>query len=197
MAAPDFSITNVFVLMLENRSLDHLLGFSQLQGVDALTGQPTTIAGLDVSRDWNAKTDEQPVHVFSPADWTMPDDPGHEFPDVREQLCGINGTYPHINNSGFVTNYAKLDPGQPDEIMKCYVPEQLPILTTLAREFAVCDHWFSSMPGPTWPNRGGHLHLSDYVEKDAVQPIEVALQIQAEPVERKNWINGKLAGKVQ
>ena len=27
------------------------------------------------------------------------------------------------------------------------------MLNTLAREFAVCDQWFSSMPGPTWPNR--------------------------------------------
>lgn len=151
-AKPD-RIKHVFVLMLENRSFDHLLGFSQLQGVDALTGQPTTIAGLDVTRDWNATTDGQQVHVFSPADWTMPDDPGHEFLDVQAQLCGINGTYPHIDNSGFVVNYAKVDPAQPGEIMKCYAPEQLPVLTTLAREFAVCDHWFSSMPGPTWPNR--------------------------------------------
>ncbi len=146
-------IKHVFVLMLENRSFDHMLGFSQLQGVDALTGQPTTIAGLDAARDWNANTDGQPIHVFSPADWTMPDDPGHEFLDVRTQLCGVNGTYPHINNSGFVANFAKIDPKQPAEIMKCFAPEQLPILTTLAREFAVCDHWFSSMPGPTWPNR--------------------------------------------
>jgi hypothetical protein len=37
--------------------------------------------------------------------------------------------------------------------MECYAPQQLPILNTLAREFAVCDNWFSSMPGPTWPNR--------------------------------------------
>ena len=29
----------------------------------------------------------------------------------------------------------------------------VPVITALAREFAVCDHWFSSMPGPTWPNR--------------------------------------------
>jgi phospholipase C len=151
-AKPD-RIKHVFVLMLENRSFDHMLGFSQLQGVDALTGQPTTIVGLDAVSDWNANTDGQPVHVSSPADWTMPDDPGHEFPDVQAQLCGINGTYPHIDNSGFVANYAKVDSKQPGEIMKCYAPEQLPILTTLAREFAVCDHWFSSMPGPTWPNR--------------------------------------------
>jgi hypothetical protein len=40
-----------------------------------------------------------------------------------------------------------------DDIMRCLSPEQLPVLNALAREFAVCDHWHSSMPGPTWPNR--------------------------------------------
>ena len=29
----------------------------------------------------------------------------------------------------------------------------MPVASTLAREFAVCDRWFSSLPGPTWPNR--------------------------------------------
>lgn len=151
-AKPD-RIKHVFVLMLENRSFDHLLGFSQLKGTDAVTGQPTSIEGLDPVRDWNAGPDGKPVPVSSPADWAMPHDPGHEFPDVMEQLCGVNGTFPHINNSGFVADYAKVDPAHPGEIMKCYAPEQLPVITTLAREFAVCDHWFSSMPGPTWPNR--------------------------------------------
>ena len=37
--------------------------------------------------------------------------------------------------------------------MKCYSPDQLPVLSTLAEEFAICDHWHASMPGPTWPNR--------------------------------------------
>ena len=146
-------IKHVFVLMLENRSFDHLLGFSQLKGTDAITGQPTSIEGLDPVRDWNAGPDGKPLPVSSPADWAMPYDPGHEYPDVMEQLCGANGSYPHINNSGFVADYAKVDPAHPGEIMKCYAPEQLPVITTLAREFAVCDHWFSSMPGPTWPNR--------------------------------------------
>jgi phospholipase C len=27
------------------------------------------------------------------------------------------------------------------------------VLTELGRQFLVCDNWFSSMPGPTWPNR--------------------------------------------
>jgi phospholipase C len=37
--------------------------------------------------------------------------------------------------------------------MLCMSPEQIPVLNVLAREFAVCDHWHASMPGPTWPNR--------------------------------------------
>jgi phospholipase C len=84
-------------------------------------------------------------------------DPGHGFVDTMEQLCGTaSGTYPPyppVTNSGFVASYFQFDPENASAIMHCYAPEQLPILTTLAQEFAVCDRWFSSMPGPTWPNR--------------------------------------------
>jgi phospholipase C len=146
-------IKHVFVLMLENRSFDHMLGFSNLQGVDAITGQPTTIEGVDPARDWNLDPQGNKVPVFTPAKWAMDYDPGHEFTDVKIQLCGVNGNYPNIDNSGFVADFAKVNPANPGEIMQCYSPDQLPVITTLAREFAVCDHWFSSMPGPTWPNR--------------------------------------------
>src|SRR5947207_5853307 len=39
-------INHVFVLMLENRSFDHMLGFSGIKGTDALTGSATQIIGL-------------------------------------------------------------------------------------------------------------------------------------------------------
>ena len=42
-------IKHVFVLMLENRSFDHMLGFSGITGTDAATGQPTAIDGLNGS----------------------------------------------------------------------------------------------------------------------------------------------------
>ncbi len=146
-------IKHVFVLMLENRSFDHLLGFSNIQGIDAVTGLATTIEGLNPTDDWNLDPNGKKIFVSSPADWAMPHDPGHEFSDVKMQLCGVKGNYPHIDNSGFAANYAHIDPANAGEIMKCYAPDQVPVITTLAREFAVCDHWFSSMPGPTWPNR--------------------------------------------
>jgi phospholipase C len=70
----------------------------------------------------------------------------------------MGGNYPPIDNSGFVASYveacSKANKQNPlGEIMKCYSPDQLPVLTALAKEFAVCDNWHASMPGPTWPNR--------------------------------------------
>ena len=157
------SVDHVFVLMLENRSFDQMLGFSRIQGTDAVTGTPTGIDGL-------AGTEENPsprggaVEVSASAQFVAGADPGHEFPDVREQLCGSGGyssptpppgsVDPNITNSGFVSSFAgKYPSADPTTPMKCFNPGQLPVLTTLAKEFAVCDHWFSSMPGPTWPNR--------------------------------------------
>jgi phospholipase C len=146
-------IKHVFVVMLENRSFDHMLGLSNIRGIDAVSGRPAVIEGLNANNDWNLDQNGNKISATSPADWAMPYDPGHEFNDVKDQLCGPGGIYPYISNSGFVTSYSKIDPAHPGEIMKCYAPDQLPVLTALAQEFAVCDHWFSSMPGPTWPNR--------------------------------------------
>jgi len=159
MAVPAAPLAErVFVLMLENRSFDHLLGFSGMTGQDAETGRPTAINGLSGSASnlYNGRR----YAVSQPADWTMPLDPGHEFTDVLVQLCGAGavytpgGSYPPVNNSGYVDAYAGSGGGSnPGEIMKCFSPAQLPVLTGLAREFAVCDGWRASMPGPTWPNR--------------------------------------------
>jgi phospholipase C len=158
------NIKHVFVLMLENRSFDHMLGFSGLTGTDAVTGQHTSIEGVS-SANTNSY-DNKNYPATNDAANTMGYDPGHEFNDVLEQLCGAGtkytgGAYPKINNTGFVSNYATTkssgEGGAKDgfgEIMKCYhSPSALPVMMGLAREFAVCDHWYSSLPGPTWPNR--------------------------------------------
>ena len=84
-------IKHVFVVMLENRSFDHMLGLSNIQGIDAVSGQPAVIEGLNASNDWNLDQDGNKVFASSPADWSMPYDPSHEFNDVKEQLCGAGG----------------------------------------------------------------------------------------------------------
>jgi phospholipase C len=40
------SVEHIFVLMLEYRTFDHMLGFSMINGRDAETGQPTKVNGL-------------------------------------------------------------------------------------------------------------------------------------------------------
>jgi len=185
-------IDHVFVLMLENRSFDHMLGFAGVQGSDAITGQPTTAIDLSTftlravaralqessmlamgkRRGFNfpisARALIQSIHSnvlnntlcwsSTPAEFAIAQsegDPGHEFDDVNTQLCGegagypdrITGDYPLVNNSGFAFSYHR------PQIMNCYTPDQLRVLVALSREFTLCDRWFSSMPGPTWPNR--------------------------------------------
>ncbi len=159
---PTDPIQHVFVLMLENRAFDHLLGFSGISGTDAASGLPTKVNGLS-GTEANVYNGV-PYPVASTADYSMAVDPGHEFTDVLCQLAGAaavyapGGSYPAIDNSGFVASYveacakAKIQ-NPPGEIMKCYSPDQLPVLTALAKEFAICDNWHASMPGPTWPNR--------------------------------------------
>jgi len=155
-------IEHVFVLMLENRSFDHMLGFAGLRGTDARTGEPTVVEGLTGS-EWNALPSGERITVSPGPDFILPIDPGHDFADVLEQLCGhgtaySGGPYPPIDLSGFASRLAahiartraRVDASV---AMRGFRPDQLPVLHALAREFAVCDHWFSSMPGPTWPNR--------------------------------------------
>jgi phospholipase C len=85
-------IEHVFVLMLENRSFDHLLGFSGITGTDAATGAPPTVNGLasTMSNSWKGST----YRVSTPALDPMKADPYHEFTDVLEQLCGNGAQYP-------------------------------------------------------------------------------------------------------
>jgi phospholipase C len=88
----------------------------------------------------------------------MAHDPGHEFMNVRDQLwgpMGVDDPYPD-QNVGFVYSYAKsvgISFQDAKRVMTAFTSDRLPVLNALARGFAVCDMWFSSLPGPTWPNR--------------------------------------------
>jgi len=165
-------IQHWFVLMMENRSFDHMLGFSGIDGVDSRTGQTRDIDGLtwhESDKDFQGvihghesnKDSHGTVHHVSNDGWLrFPLDPNHQFPQVMRQICGSPRPCGEPTNSGFVLDFEVLvDDGDrtpnsaPGAIMKCMRPDLVPILSTLAREFALCDSWFSSMPGPTWPNR--------------------------------------------
>jgi len=163
---------HVFVLMLENRAFDHMFGFSGITGVDPKGNLTTFNDGFNTGLSNIDPVTNISVAVSEPADFNLAKipnadgtkgdaDPGHELPDTVVQLCGEGAVYPDpnthgypsINNSGFIASYSENQAKAPDRIMKCFSPAQLPVLNQLAQEFAICDQWFSSMPGPTWPNR--------------------------------------------
>src|SRR5687767_9392508 len=97
-------IKHVVVLMMENRSFDHLLGHLD-QGF---------IAALDPERDSNPRDPHDPNSERVPVFWQerfddVPADPGHGYRDVMMQLTGRAGPwespYP-LSNEGFVWNFA-------------------------------------------------------------------------------------------
>ena len=89
--------------------------------------------------------------------------PGNSFQDVRLQVFGTMARPDQQEKSptrlmqGFVKSYSKQVGGSSNYsrvVMKAFAPKMLPVLTSLALNYAVADHWFSSVPGPTVPNYG-------------------------------------------
>ena len=136
-------VEHIVVLMLENRSFDHMLGYLSLEGgrgdVDGLRAE--------FANEYDGRS--YPVHHLDST--AIADDPDHSGDAVELQIGGEMG--------GFVKSFAKTlaDRGvldaDPGRVMGYYNAEDVPVYDHLAREFAICDRWFSSVPGATWPNR--------------------------------------------
>jgi phospholipase C len=150
-------IEHIVVLVLENRSFDSMLGNLYPGNVrfDGLRGSESNPChdGPDVPVWRNNEHDNASMSIPTP-------DPGESFDDINMQLFGLGGKpgaqVPAMN--GFVDNYVRQTdaPAQSyraDAVMHCYDPRQVPVLSTLATEFAVIDRWFASAPCQTWPNR--------------------------------------------
>jgi phospholipase C len=167
------SIEHVVVLMLENRSFDHMLGFLYTSaGNVSPAGQP--YEGL-TGNESNPGSDGDPVPVSqispsTPNAYFMPGaDPGEGYKATNDQLWGSDSGPSSSGQAatcqGFVTDFAytigwetsekwSIVPGTTSsDIMGCFTPAALPVLSALARGYAVCDNWFSSVPTETLPNR--------------------------------------------
>jgi len=142
-------LKHIVVLMMENRSFDHMLG--------ALKKTDKRIDGLN-GNESNPGIDGTPVTVQDQADYRdqLVHDPDHHFPGTDLQIFGGQTGAGRVGNmQGFVKSYytQTKDANLAKEIMNYFEPEKLPVLTTLATEFALFNRWFSSIPGPTICNR--------------------------------------------
>jgi phospholipase C len=166
------AIEHVVVLMLENRSFDHMLGYLYSgSGNVSPSGQPFEgLTGNESNPDkGGTQVAVYPITPSTPDAYFMPGaDPGEGYKATNSQLWGsvtapAGGTPATMR--GFVADFAytigwettdkwTIVPGTTaDWIMGCFAPEALPVLSALARGYAVCDHWYASAPTETMPNR--------------------------------------------
>lgn len=166
----------VVVLMMENRAFDHMLGrlyspenpppFDKPPRGQTFDGvQPSMNNPVSPEYNWLPST----VPVSRTTEYQTPNDDsvGHQYPDAMMQVGPGNA----VHMRGFVNNRvinlgadkqpplsavaAPMEGFSPTEhtlnTPKPYAA--VSVLSTLANSFAVCDNWFSSIPGPTLVNR--------------------------------------------
>jgi phospholipase C len=181
----DRRLDHVVVLMFENRSFDHLLGYLYRPGeAGAFEGvERSPLSNPAPGAAGGRAPTALPVHESGSFAVPYPD-PGEEFPHVNTQLFGTvdpesNRTAPidamkaPFNApaeradvvppmNGFVQDYISAytaemgrAPTEPElaQIMACYTPLQLPVLSGLAKGFTCFDHWFCEVPSQTYANR--------------------------------------------
>ena len=122
----------VVVLMMENRSFDHMLGW--------LPGANGRQAGL-VYADTQGNLHET---------WPLaPDFQGCTYEDPDHTWPGVATQYADGRCDGFLQT-AKVGDRFP---IGYYNKDDLPILSALALNYTTFDNYFCSMLGPTWENR--------------------------------------------
>lgn len=156
---------HVVVLMLENRSYDHLLGWLY-RDEDLRPGQH--VAGLFQSPSSNTAPDGTVVEAYryggtrSERLVRPTTNAGEDLRHADRQLFGSGPARGLPPMSGFVAdyidNYRSIHGRDPSpeayrQVMGGFPSDTLPVLSTLARSFGVFDHWFGSVPSDTFCNR--------------------------------------------
>jgi phospholipase C len=140
-------VEHIIVVMMENRSFDHMLGYLSLPAELGGKGR-TDVDGL-TSPEVNVNYFDGEPFAIAPmggAGLTKVQDPGHSGSDVGQQMAHGMG--------GFVANYMTTRAyQQPGDVMRYQRAENVPVYNFFAENFAICDRWFCSVPGSTWPNR--------------------------------------------
>ncbi len=163
--ATDFkrAIKYVVVVMMENRSFDHMCGYLSLRPWNL-----TVVDGLQTDQGWiDRYTNYWQGNPYVPHHLSgqVADDPPHDRPSIATQL----GTSPGAQGpmTGFVRSYAGRNPQPQDlsQVVGYYTPDEVPIHEFFVRNFAVCDRWFAPIPAGTQANRlmatGGFTRIDE------------------------------------
>jgi phospholipase C len=177
------ALDHIVVVLFENRSFDnmlgHLYGPEDGKSFDGVIGKNLTNP-IPKWAEHGADRKIVPYAVATDMDSPNPDS-GEEYFHTNTQLFGTIDDHNRFKSrdeviapwnapprpvtpsmNGFVADYISTFTSeigrQPtyDEyahIMTGYTPEQVPVLSGLATEFGVFDHWFSEVPSQTFMNR--------------------------------------------
>ncbi|OEL24710.1 Non-specific phospholipase C4 [Dichanthelium oligosanthes] len=153
-------IKTVVVLIQENRSFDHMLGWMK-----SLNPEIDGVTGAEVNHTVAGDPSSPAVHFGNASQYVDPD-PGHSFMAIYEQVYGdpytwgrtAPATKPGVAvppMSGFAQQARTERPGtdMSNTVMNGFRPDAVPVYRELVKEFAVCDRWFASVPTSTQPNR--------------------------------------------
>jgi phospholipase C len=170
-------IGTVVIVMMENRSFDHMLGYLSLidpkinvDGFQVGTAPPQDyrVPGTQLQNEnyVNISSSDSTLHYpFHRLDNPLAIDLPHDRHSVWEQLGKLrpDGSF---TMDGFVDAFyensqSRLDLADP---MAFFTSAEVPIHDFFARNFAVCDRWFSPIPADTQPNR--LIALSGYTDTD-------------------------------
>ena len=136
------------VIHPQNRAFDHMLGF--LPGVDGLHGSESNLVNT-------SDPSSERVTVNNTSPYIGPFDPDHSVQATTDKIFGQACLATDCNAptmSGFIEfESARHGVEASKSVMNAFTPARLPVMSTLAEEFAVFDRFFCSVPGPTFPNR--------------------------------------------
>jgi phospholipase C len=145
---------SIVVIMMENRSYDHLLGglaTARPRATNGYDGPPSQASNLPAGGFL------EPVRFVKAREiglgTAIPVSPNHHHLPVMFQIGdGTAETSGTGGMAGFARDLHKRT-DSPQIAMTMYGEADLPVYYKLADEFCVCDRWFCAHPGPTWPNR--------------------------------------------
>lgn len=145
-------IKTIVILVQENRSFDHMLGWMkslnpEINGVTGVESNPVSTSDPNPTR----------IQFFNKSSY-VESDPPHSFQAIYEQVFGVPFTDPSANllptMEGFVKQaQTSSDPKMTEIVMNGFKPGSVPVYTELVTQFGVCDRWFASIPSSTQPNR--------------------------------------------
>lgn len=177
------------VVVMENRSFDHLFGHLSLPRSEGGEGRTNVNGFSSLAAHTNPDLNGNKVGIYKSEN--------HEIGDIDHEWEACHEQFGNGKNDGFVKAHQKdllrlndnleetkpiclgTTTDDPTPVPKCGAPKEpmaflnradTPVYHQLLDEYVLCDNWFASVMGPTWPNRY-YIHAASAGSRKVNKPI--------------------------